>query len=164
MSTAACRSSSTDAPEAAQDPVVPEAPEEASPPPQDVVRIYGADGRLLASDDFIAGVRLPRGLELVREYLGTHTYRIHAPIQKVLSYFGPMLVTGKVDRQGRGAIYRNASVRGAEISPTKVDVSILETGDGFTRIAITERPPPPEYAPPLEQTLKRAKRDFKMLD
>jgi len=82
----------------------------------------------------------------------------------VLSYFGPMLVTGKVERQGKGAVYRTASVRGAEVSPTKVDVSILDIGNGLTRVSITELPPPPAYPPPKTETLQRARRDFKRLD
>ena len=158
-----CRSepSETSQEPAAPDPVTTkDAPAE----PQKIVYIYDADGALIASDDFIAGVRLPRGLELFREDEGVHVYRIRAPIRKVLSYFGPMLITGKVERQGKGAVYRTASVRGAEVSPTKVDVSILDIGNGLTRVSITELPPPPAYPPPQAETLQRARRDFKMLD
>jgi hypothetical protein len=91
-------------------------------------------------------------------------YRIQAPIAKVLNYFGPMLITGKVERQGKGAVYRNASVRGGEVNPTKVDVSILEIGSRLTRVSITELPPPPAYPPAQSETLQRARRDFQRLD
>ena len=137
---------------------------EEAPTREKIVYIYDANGALIPSDDFVAGVRLPRGLELFREERGIHVYRIRAPIGKVLSYFGPMLITGKVERQGKGAVYRTASVRGAEVSPTKVDVSILDIGNGLTRVSITELPPPPAYPPPQSETLQRARRDFKMLD
>ncbi len=134
------------------------------PKPEEIVYIYDASGALIPSDDFVVGVRLPRGLELFREGEGLHVYRIRAPIGKVLSYFGPMLITGKVERQGKGAVYRTASVRGAEVNPTKVDVSILDIGNGLTRVSITELPPPPAYPPPPQETLQRARRDFQRLD
>ncbi len=158
-----CRAEPAQAPAeapAASDPATPDAP----PERKKIVYIYDADGALIPSDDFVAGVRLPRGLELFREQGGMHVYRIRAPISKVLSYFGPMLVTGRVEQQGKGAVYRTASVRGAEVSPTKIDVSILDIGNGLTRVSITELPPPPEYPPPKTETLERARRDFQRLD
>ncbi len=158
-----CRSEPAELPPSAPAPQ-PVAAEEALPKSEEIVYIYDANGALIPSDDFVVGVRLPRGLELFREKGGLHVYRIRAPIRKVLSYFGPMLVTGKVERQGKGAVYRTASVRGAEVSPTKVDVSILDIGNGLTRVSITELPPPPAYPPPKTETLQRARRDFKRLD
>lgn len=158
-----CRSEASKPPAPA--PVAPDpvAVEEA-PKPEKIVYIYDAKGALLPSDDFVVGIRLPRGLELFRQQQGLHVYRIQAPIAKVLSYFGPMLITGKVERQGKGAVYRNASVRGSEVNPTKVDVSILEIGSRLTRVSITELPPPPAYPPAQSETLQRARRDFQRLD
>jgi len=129
-----------------------------------IKRNYDAEGRLLPSEDYVAGVRLPRGAELFREAELQHVYRIRAPIDKVLAYFGPMMVTGNVERRGKGAVYKRASVRGAEISPTKMDVSVLEVGGGLTRISITELPPPPEHVPSSEQTKAAAQDSFRMLD
>ncbi|MGB8329934.1 MAG: hypothetical protein WCE62_07385 [Polyangiales bacterium] len=129
-----------------------------------VTRNYDSEGRLLPSEDYVAGVRLPRGAQLFREDELQHVYRIRAPIDKVLAYFGPMMVTGNVERRGKGAVYKRASVRGAEISPTKLDVSILEVGSSMTRISITELPPPPEHVPTSDQTKAAARDSFRMLD
>jgi hypothetical protein len=159
-----CRSEAVDAPPPASNAPDRVAAQEAPPKPEEIVYIYDAQGALIPSDDFVVGVRLPRGLELFREQEGLHVYRIQAPIAKVLNYFGPMLITGKVERQGKGAVYRNASVRGGEVNPTKVDVSILEIGSRLTRVSITELPPPPAYPPAQSETLQRARRDFQRLD
>lgn len=129
-----------------------------------VVRRFDADGRLLPSDDWIVGIRLPRGAEVFREDGLQHVYRIRAPIDKVLAYFGPMMITGSVERRGKGAIYKRASVRGAEVNPTKVDVSILEVGSSLTRISVTELPPPPRRVPNSDQTKAAAKESFRQLD
>lgn len=138
----------------------PEEPEEQKRDP----RRFDGQGRLLPSDDYVAGVRLPRGSELFYEAELKHVYRIRAPIDKVLAYFGPMMVTGKVERRGKGAIYRRASVRGAEISPTKIDLAILEVGNSLTRISVTEFPPPPEYIPSASQTKAAARDSWRTLD
>jgi hypothetical protein len=129
-------------------------------------RPFDAEGRLLPSDEYIAGIRLPRGAELHREDGLLHVYRIRAPINKVLAYIGPMMVTGSVERRGKGVIYKRASVRGAEVNPTKVDVSILEVGSNTTRISIMELPPPPprEHVPSADQTKAAARESFRMLD
>ena len=107
---------------------------------------------------------MPRGAELYRREELTHIYRLRAPIDKVLAYFGPMMVTGNVERRGKGAVYKRASVRGAEISPTKVDVSIIDVGNSMTRISITELPPPPKHVPSAAETKAAAQRDWRTLD
>ncbi len=134
------------------------------PRKEPVRRNYDVQGRLLPSDQYIAGIRLPRGAELFREDELQHVYRIHAPIGKVLSYFGPMMITGNVERRGKGAVYKRASVRGAEVNPTKVDVMILEVSSSITRISVTELPPPAEYIPSSDQTKAAAKDSFRTLD
>lgn len=129
-----------------------------------VARNYDVEGRLLPSDQYVAGVRLPRGCELFLESDLRHVYRIRAPIDKVLAYLGPMMMTGNVERRGKGAIYKGASVRGAEMSPTKLDVSVLDLGSSMTRISITELPPPPPYVPSPEQTKAKARDSWRTLD
>lgn len=126
--------------------------------------LFDPQGRLLPSEQYVVGVRLPRGAELSRQEGVRHVYRVRAPIDKVLAYFGPMMVTGNVERRGKGAVYKRASVRGAEISPTKLNVSILEVGPRVTRVSITALPPPPEYIPSSEQTKAAARDSFRMLD
>jgi hypothetical protein len=131
---------------------------------QPLMRNYDAQGRLLPSDDYVAGIRLPRGAQLFREDELLHVYRIQAPIEKVLAYFGPMMITGNVERRGKGAVYKGASVRGAEVNPTKVDVSILEVGSSLTRISVTELRPPSAHIPSSDQTKAAARENWRMLD
>lgn len=141
--------------------------EEASPEPVEAMkreRLLDPQGRMIPSDEYIAGIRLPRGAELFREDELQHIYRIRVPIDKVLAYFGPMMITGNVERRGKGAVYKRASVRGAEVNPTKVTVSILELGTRLTRVAVTELPPPPKHKPSSDQTKAAAKESFRMLD
>jgi hypothetical protein len=147
--------------EALQVPQEPEAAKRAASP-----RRFDAEGRLLPSDDYIVGIRLPRGAELSREDGLLHVYRIRAPIKKVLAYIGPMMVTGSVERRGTGAVYKRASVRGAEVNPTKVEVSILEVGSNTTRVSIMELPPPPPrgQVPSADRTKAAAQKSFRMLD
>lgn len=129
-------------------------------------RRFDGEGRLLPSDDYVAGIRLPRGSELSREDGLLHVYRIRAPIERVLAYIGPMMVTGSVERRGKGAVYKRASVRGAEFNPTKVDVSVLEVGSNTTRVSIMELPPPPprEQVPSVDRTKAAAREAFRTLD
>ncbi len=132
--------------------------------PSRPLRRFDAQGRLIPSDEYIAGIALPRGAELFRADEVTHVYRIRAPIDKVLAYLGPMMITGKVERRGKGAVYRRASVRGAEVNPTKVDVSITEIGSNLVRIAVTELPPPPTHVPSSDHTKAAARQTWRTLD
>jgi len=125
--------------------------------------LYGADGKLLPSDEFLAGLRLPRGLRFFRKDNLESIYRTEVPLKDVLAYFGPLLTTGKVDRIGDGAIYRRATVRGAEMNPTKVEVSILPAGQ-LTRIAILQIPPSSKNAPPVQETRAQYYKRARMLD
>jgi hypothetical protein len=75
-----------------------------------------------------------------------------------------MMITGSVERRGKGAVYKRASVRGSEVNPTKVDVSILEVGINLTRISVTELRPPPKYVPSSDQTRAAARDSFRTLD
>jgi hypothetical protein len=135
-----------------------------TPKQEGITRNYDPQGKLLPSDDYIVGIRLPRGAELTRDDGLRHVYRIQAPIDKVLAYFGPMMITGNVERRGKGAVYKRASVRGAEVNPTKVDVSILEVGYSLTRISVTELPPPPKHVPSPDYTKAAAQQSFRTLD
>lgn len=139
----------------------PEAAKRAASP-----RRFDAEGRLLPSDDWVAGIRLPRGAELSREDGLLHVYRVRAPVDRVLAYIGPMMVTGSVERRGKGAVYKRASVRGAEFNPTKVDVSVLEVATNTTRVSIMELPPPPprEQVPSVDRTKAAARDAFRTLD
>ncbi|MEM7139277.1 MAG: hypothetical protein AAF500_22085 [Myxococcota bacterium] len=161
----ACSKSEPD-PTPAVDPVPEPASEaaETEPAPERKRSIYDASGNLRPSDTYAFGVRMPEGAELSYEQPNMKVYQLRAPIDKVLTFVGPLLITGRVEPQGRGATYRKASVRGAEISPTKVDVSIRDVGRGMTRIAVTAIPPPPERVPSQDDVLKAARKQFRQLD
>jgi hypothetical protein len=142
-----------------EEPATAKAAKEVPPP-----RLFDGEGKLYASDEYAGGVALPMGVELFRADERTRVYRIRAPIDKVLQYFGPRLITGNVKKVGDGAVYKHASVRGAEVNPTKIDVSILEIGSNLVRIQIREIPPPPEYAPSATQTKSAAREQWQRLD
>ena len=137
---------------------------EATPKTAPPRRIFDADGKLYPSDEYAGGIALPVGVELFRADELTRVYRIRAPIDKVLAYFGPRLITGNVKRMGDGAVYKRASVRGAEVNPTKIDVSILEIGRDLVRIQIRELPPESEFAPSVTQTKSAARDQWRRLD
>jgi hypothetical protein len=135
-----------------------------APKPRRPLRTFDVEGRLIPSNEYVGGIPLPRGVELFRADEVTHVYRIRAPIDKVLAYIGPMMITGNVERRGKGAVYKRASVRGAEVNPTKVDVSITEIGSNLVRIAVTELPPPPAHVPSTVQTKAAARDTWRTLD
>lgn len=111
---------------------------------------FGPDGELRESDRKIAGLPLPRGLEPIRELDRRHVYRATVPLDAVMRYFGPRLLTGQVDRMGEGAIYRRAVAKDARGAAVELDVSILPAAGG-TRVEITEIRPPPPKPPPLDE-------------
>ena len=116
---------------------------------------YDAEGRLLESDQEIAALKLPVGLE--EEYVdrGTHAYHTVVPLQKVLGFFGPRLTTGAVERNGEAATYRNALPRDARGSQVHLDVTVAPSSRGGTSIRIHEVPSEPVNPPSLEE-LQRA--------
>lgn len=120
-------------------------------------RLYDSEGALRESDEVVAGLRLPVGLERIHGDERRHVYRTRVPLRAVQRYFGPRLVTGEVDRLGDGAIYRRAVPKDVRGGVVKLDVSILPVASG-TRVEIVEIRPPPQNPPGLEE-LRRWSRD-----
>ena len=108
--------------------------------------LYDDEGKLRESDVVIAGLTMPRGLELEREEERRHIYTTQVPRPKLLEYFGPRLFTGAVDPIGDGAIYRAATVQGVRGGSVKLDVTVIRTGVN-TRVEVFELPPIPENMP-----------------
>lgn len=135
------------------DRVEPEAPLRAQGESRTDNFLYDAEGRLRESEDTVAGLVLPRGLEVTRENERRHIYRSTVPRPKLVAYFGPRLFTGAVDPIGTGAVFRGATVQGVVGSAVRLDVSILQTG-ATTRVEIYELPPIPEN-PPSPAELQR---------
>lgn len=107
------------------EPTEPPRVEKKTPPP-----VYGETGELLESDVRIAGLPMPRGLELLFEEEGRHSYRGKLPVKKVLDYFGVRLMTGEVNRIGLGASYRNATPRNVKGAAVPMHVTILSVPEG----------------------------------
>lgn len=140
----------------APDEVVPEEPAEPEGPrarAEDF--LYDSEGNLRESDEQVAGLVLPRGLELDRHSDRRHVYRTSLPRAKVAAYFGPRLFTGAVDRVGDGAVFRAATVQGVRGSEVRLNVSILPIGNR-TRVEITELPPEPVSPPSPEELMRQA--------
>jgi hypothetical protein len=112
---------------------------------------YDEEGELRESDDHVSGLVLPVSLEPLVTEDRRHVYTTSVPMTKVLRYFGPRLVTGRVDpRAGGGASYRDALPQGATGSYIHVDVTITPIPGPATRVEIEELLPPPT-TPPTEQ-------------
>jgi len=121
--------------------------------------MFGGDGQLLESEEVIAGLTLPRGLEPSLTEERRHVYLSHVPIHSLKQYFGQRLVTGEVDAVQDGAIYRNAVPRDARGGVVRLEVSILPVSRHETRIEVVEIRPP-QAAPPSEaEVLRRAAQD-----
>jgi hypothetical protein len=133
-------------------------------PEEDPDRLFDLEGNLLESDEVVAGLTLPRGLEAAGEADRFHAYTTSVPIAKVQAYFGPRLVTGEVDRHGSGAIYREAVPREARGGIVKLDVAITPMSQVATRIEIRELPPVPEDPPTEAEVLLHWSEEQRQLD
>lgn len=116
------------------------------PPPREIWRdpIYGPDGVPRESDERVAGLVLPLGLEEIEELRRErrHVYGSQVPPHKMLRYFGPRLNTVRIDRTGDQVTYRDAVPQGVRGGIVKLDVTIEPTSSHPTRVTIIERPPP----------------------
>lgn len=119
-------------------------------------RLFGEDGELLKSNMTLFGLPLPRGL--TERYVAgrQHSYESGVQAEKLHAYFGPLLVTGNVERVGEGVIYRNATVRQSSGS-ARVDVAIFPLANHRTSVSITELYVPPSR-PPNESLIEEALR------
>lgn len=118
-----------------------------TPPPRSSRRqsIYDEHGELRESDDVVAGLTLPMGLEAdeARSTDRRHFYNSNVPHQKMLSYFGPRLNTVEVEHLGDSVVYRNAVPQGVRGGVVRLDVRIEPTSAHPTSVEVFERPPPP---------------------
>lgn len=118
------------------------------PPPREVVQhsIYDADGVPRESEERVAGLTLPLGLEPVPTNLDRrHLYRSEVSPDALLRYFGPRLTTVRIEREGERVTYREAAPREARGGVVKLDVTIQPSSHrgSRARVEIYEIPPPP---------------------
>jgi hypothetical protein len=120
--------------------------------------IFDAEGHLRESDQEIAALKLPMGLE--EEYVDRRVHAFHtvAPLRKVLEFFGPRLMTGQVDTEGESATYRAALPRDARGSQVRLDVTIAPSSRGGTSVRIHELPSEPVNPPSLEELQREYER------
>ncbi|MEM1413419.1 MAG: hypothetical protein AAGH15_00890 [Myxococcota bacterium] len=119
--------------------------------------LYDAQGKLLESDEIIAGLTLPRGLKLIHRRERHHSFETRVPRAKLVAYFGPRLFTGAVEPVGDGAIYRGAVPHGVRDElAVRLDVSIVPASNRRTRVEIHAIPPaPPDDGVSPEERLRR---------
>jgi hypothetical protein len=108
--------------------------------------LYDERGLLRESDVVIAGLPMPRGLELRFAGERRHIFHSKVPIGDLLRYFGPRVITGEVTQLGEGAVYRNGVPRGVKGGVVRLDVAIRPTNKG-AQVEIFELPPVPTNPP-----------------
>lgn len=118
--------------------------------------LYDVEGELLESSSRLAGLVLPRGLELVLDEERRHVYESPVPLTKMQRYFGVRLLTGQVDPvPGGGVTYVDALPRDVRGGQVRLDVTIEPSSRSPSRVEIIERRPPPVSAPPQAESLER---------
>jgi len=116
--------------------------------------LYDDEGNLLESDQVVAGLTLPVGLEQARSEPRIHVYTSRVPTDKVARYFGARLMTGQVVRIGQGAVFKSADVRNVRGGSVKLEVSVLAGSASPTRVEIIELPTAPVH-PMSDQEVRR---------
>jgi hypothetical protein len=127
-------------------------------------RLYDDEGNLLESDEVVVGLRLPRGLEEVARRDRLYAYTSSVPLDKLIAYFGPRLITGVIDRHGSTAIFREARPRDARGGVIPLDVAIMPMDRTRTRIEIREIPPPPAQLPSEDEVIREGREQSRRLD
>lgn len=139
---------------------VPEVELAPAPPPD-----RRPDGSLLESDDYVAGLRLPRGLREVAVDERHHYYEGLYVAEAYVNYFGPRLLTGHVEAlPGGGARYVEATPREARGASVVMDVLVAPAAGNTSLITIDERPPVPETPPNEAEMLQALRRELEHAD
>lgn len=125
--------------------------------------LYDEKGNLLASEQSIAGLRLPRGLQLKRKADFRYFYETEVPADKLHWYFGARLYTAKITRMSGSTTYVAAKLSDGTGGANRFDVKITpnRTPKGKTRLEIRQLMPR-KPTPPIPQMVKeiRGKRGF----
>lgn len=112
-------------------------------------RLTNAQGELLPSDDSIAGLLLPRGLTRTHAFEHAWYYRTQASIEQLTQFFGTRLLTGKVERGGRGTVtYVDAQPRGLKKTAfVTVRIGPAPGGRAMREVYVKETPMMPVAYP-----------------
>ena len=119
-----------------------------APPPRELTQdsIYDGEGVPRESDEVVAGLTLPLGLEAIEsDDERRHLYRSEVAPDALLRYFGPRLTTVDIQREGEHVTYREATPRDVRGGVVKLDVTIRPSSQRGvrSRLEIYEIPPPP---------------------
>jgi hypothetical protein len=108
-------------------------------------QVYDAEGNLIPSGEVVAGVELPRGLELYRSFDGEWYYRTRKiRSEDLVRYFKARLFTGQIDYTLNAAVtFKKARSEDYPEAPP-VDVRIAKKRGGATISDVYIR----EYQPP----------------
>lgn len=136
-------------------------------PPRPVIRsveLFDEQGELLASDEVVAGLRLPRGLKLKSADPRTWIYQSRVPPQKLHSYFGKVLYGGAIEVVGKRTTYASARVREDRTRLLRLEVQVRPSApDGSVSLVeirqLPERTPLPRDASALEMVRGQMVRD-----
>jgi hypothetical protein len=105
--------------------------------------LYDEEGRLRASTDVVAGLRLPRGLtqRLASEH--RWTYQTEVPLEKLHWYLSAHLHTTQIQRTSGATTYVAAVPREKPQSEVRIDVTVGPDYPNLKRniVDISERPP-----------------------
>ncbi len=125
-----------------------------APPPD-----RNADGSLIESDEYVGGLRLPRGLREIALNERQHYYEGAYVPEAYVNYFGPRLLTGQVTQlPGGGARYGEATAREARGGVVVMDVLISPGSAGTSVVTIDERPAVPIDPPSEEEIFRELRR------
>ena len=129
-------------------------------------KIFDEQGRLLPSTSLVAGVRLPRGMQ--PEYTFEHEfyYRSDATLAQLQAYFGPRLLTGQVERGGRGTVtYVNAQPKDTtKKAYVSVRIGPAPGNSGQSEVLIRETPMMPATRPSEAESRKQLETAMKYAD
>jgi hypothetical protein len=127
--------------------------------------LYDSEGDVLESTSRVAGLVLPRGIELVLDEERRHIYESSIPLTKMQRYFGVRLVTGQVDSRPGGAVtYVDALPRDVRGGQVRLDVTLEPSSRSRSRIEIVERRPPPVSPPSEAESLERLRERLRHAD
>lgn len=98
-------------------------------------RYYDLKGDLRESENAEFGIKMPLGLKEISRTETSAVFRSFLPIEKFLAFFGPRLLTGRLEKVGRGAIYRGVNTE-IEGDARRIDLRVVLFPPSKTEIDI----------------------------
>lgn len=106
-------------------------------------KLYDQNGRLLASSEVVAGLRLPRGLETRLKGEGRWIYQTEVPLEKLHWYLNSHLQITQIRRVSGATTYLGTIPREVNGAPLRLDVTVSPDYPNLRRniLEISELPP-----------------------